>query len=395
MKFSHRTENLHTTVDLFPNLFGEATPGQTNLGPGDPRLPIPEHVVRSVEESIRDGRTGYTNASGIADLRAAVQDYFAVHHGVEYARSEVIVGVGSKQLLTNTLLATVNPGDEVILIAPYYPVYRQMVLFADGTPIVVPSRSDDGFRLPVEGIRSSLTDRTRWIIVNSPNNPSGVVCSKEELAALVDVVADHPEAGIISDQVYELLTFDGQVAPSSASVSEEGRRRTLAISGISKAYAMTGFRVGFAAGDSELMAMLARLSYVTTAATATSSQYAALAALTGPQDVVAVGQARGRHLAQVCQEVLEREGRLSFVAPQAGMYSFVDCSRLLGTHTSDGRAIRTDIDLVEFLAIEARTQLMPGTLFGCPGNLRVTFAVEEEEFRAALTRIVEVLKALK
>lgn len=394
MKFSDRTKDLHTTVDIYPNLFGGVS-GQTNLGPGDPRLPIPDHVVEAVEGSIRGGRTGYTDVGGLLDLRTAICLYFSNHHGIEYAQSEVIVGVGSKQLLANTLLATVNPDDEVILIAPFYPVYLQMVIFAGGTPVVIPTTASEGFRLPVERIRAALTDRTRWIIINSPNNPTGAIYSRGELLGAVEALNDFPNAGIIADQVYELLTFDGVVAPTSAAVSDEGKRRTLAIAGISKAYAMTGFRVGFAAGDAELIAMLSRLSYVTTSATATTSQYAALAALSGPQDAVYAGRERGRRFSEVCRRVLGNESRLGFVEPQAGMYSFVDCTRLLGTTTASGQLIETDIDLVAYMADEARTQLMPGTMFGCPGHFRVTFAAKDQEFQDALTRVADALGRLR
>lgn len=394
MRFSDRTRHIHTTVDLYPHLF-EGILGQTNLGPGDPRLPTPDHVLQAVTDSIDKGNTGYTSTSGLASLRDAAREYFFEHHRIEYARPEVIVGVGSKQLIANTLLATLNPGDEVILIAPFYPVYRQMILLAGGTSVPVPSLSNEGYRLPLERIRSALTERTRWIIINSPNNPTGVVYSGEELTGLVEMLEGFPDTGIIDDQVYELLTFDGVCAPSSAAVGAEGRRRTLAVSGVSKAYAMTGFRVGFAAGDAELIEMLGRLSYVTTSATATPSQYAAIAALTGPQDAVAVGQERGRRFAEESRRILQQESRLHLVPPQAGMYVFLECSRLLGTTTPEGCAIESDIDLVGYLATAATTQLMPGTLFGSPDHLRVTFATGEEEFAAALERVVTVLGELR
>lgn len=282
MQLATRVSGLRTTVDRYPNLF-DPPPGSINLGPGDPQFPMPQFIADGVREALAQGHTRYTPVAGVLELRTAIAATLRRDHGVTYQPDEVIVGAGSKQLLSSTLLATVEPGDEVILVAPYYPVYLPMVSFTGANPMIVRSDPASDYALPVERIAAALTDRTRWIILNSPNNPSGRVYTAGEYRALERVLEPAPRVGVLADQIYELLTFDEPVAPSIVAGSESLRARSVLISGFSKAYSMTGLRVGYAAGDADLVRAIGRIHYVTTSCAASLSQYAALAALQGPR----------------------------------------------------------------------------------------------------------------
>ncbi|MER7004796.1 aminotransferase class I/II-fold pyridoxal phosphate-dependent enzyme [Dactylosporangium sp. NPDC000555] len=393
MRFTLRTEGLFTTVDRYPDLFSREA-GTINLGPGDPRSPVPAHVAAATAQAATDGHTGYTPVTGIRALREAVAAQVSDQHGVDYDPDHVCVGNGSKQMIINTLLATIRDGDEVLLLAPYYPVYYQMVLLAGGQPVVV-NGPDGDYRLPVAQIGAALTPQTRWIMLNSPNNPTGTVYSRAELAALDTLLADHPAVNVISDQVYEQLTFDGTTAPCLASVSPRARERTVVVSGVSKAYGMTGYRIGWALGPPEIIEHLARLQYITTSCASSISQHAATAALTGPQDSLAETAQRYRAAAELTHSTLSSGTRLRVLPAAAGMYTFADCTPYLGSRDQAGTPIETDLDLVQYLKREARVLLMPGTLFGSPGRLRITFVAEEPELGEALRRLTAALSLLR
>lgn len=393
MRASARAERLLTTVDRYPHLF-DRTPGTINLGPGDPHGPTPAHITAATAEAATSGRTGYTAVNGTRELREAVATHVESCHGLRYDPEDICVGNGSKQLISNALLATVDEGDEVMLLIPYYSVYYQMVALAGGRPVLVGGPPGD-HRLPIDRISAAITARTRWIILNSPNNPTGAIYDAGELAALDALLAEHPAVNVISDQVYEQLTFDGTVAPSPASASPRARERTLLVTGVSKAYGMTGYRIGYALGSPGIIEHLRRLQYITTSCASSVSQHAAVAALTGPQDALAETVERYRAAAELTVSVLAGQTELTVPAPRAGMYVFAGCTAYHGRREPSGSRIVTDLDLVRYLSREAKVLLMPGTLFGAPGHLRVTFVAEEAELREALRRVVRALNLLR
>jgi len=394
MRLASRVADLRTTVDRYPNLF-DAPPGSVNLGPGDPQFPMPEHIADGVREALEQGRTRYTPVAGVLELRTALAATIEQDHGVTYEPDEIIVGAGSKQMLSSALLATIEPGDEVILVAPHYPVYVPMVAFAAAVPVVVASDPADNYTLPVDRIAAAITDKTRWIVLNSPNNPCGRTYTAAEYAALGDVLASAPRVGVLADQIYELLTFDGVIAPSIVSVSADLRERSVLISGFSKAYSMTGLRVGYAAADADLVKAMSRIHYVTTSCAASLSQYAALAALRGPRDSILDNARSFQRLCSLAADELGKVEGMDVRPPTGGLYVFGNCGGLIGSRTADGAVIASDLDLATYLDRVARVQIMPGTLFGLPNHLRVTCAGDEVELREGLRRMVEALSELR
>ena len=393
-RLSMRAAALRTTIDLYPDLF--ATSADTiNLGPGDPQFGLPEPGRLGVLRALEAGHTGYTAVNGLAELRQAIAKSLAEQHGCQYDRDCITVTNGSKQALANSILATVESGDEVVLIAPYYSVYRQMVLLAGGVPVVVAGDPASGFALPVAEISRALSPRTRWILLNSPCNPTGRVITAEELRALWSCIAAHPDVGVLSDQVYELLTFDGGIAPCMASICPEAAERTVLISGYSKSFNMTGLRIGYAATNAELAKALTRLQFVTTSCASSLGQYAALAILeSDASDYLAHSRRMLKALVDRTAAAVTAGSSLRPLQPQAGLYLFADCSDYLGATDADGRQVATDLDLVRYLSDVAQVLVMPGTLFGTPGWLRITCAVDERTLGEGVARILAGLNQL-
>jgi aspartate aminotransferase len=393
-RLSARAAALQTTIDLYPDLFATSA-GTINLGPGDPQFGLPEAGRLGVVRALEAGHTSYTAANGLAELRQAIAKSLADQHGRHYDRDCITVTNGSKQALANSILATVEPGDEVVLIAPYYSVYRQMVLLAGGIPVVVGSDPASGFALPVAEISRALSPRTRWILLNSPCNPTGRVTTADELRALWSCIAAHPDVGVLSDQVYELLTFDGRIAPCMASICPEAAERTVLISGYSKSFNMTGLRIGYAATNATLARALTRLQFVTTSCASSLGQYAALAILAGDaSDYLARSRRMLKALTDRTAAAVTAGSSLRPLAPHAGLYLFADCGDYLGAADTAGRPVTTDLDLVRYLSDVAQVLVMPGTLFGTPGWLRITCAVDERTLDEGVARILGALGRL-
>lgn len=393
-RLNARAAALRTTIDLYPELFA-ASPGTINLGPGDPHFGLPEPGRAGLVRALDAGHTGYTAVNGLAELRQAIAKSLAEQHGCHYERDCITVTNGSKQALAHSILATVEPGDEVILIAPYYSVYYQMIVLAGGVPVVVAADPASGFALPVGGVSRALSPRTRWVLLNSPNNPTGRVTTAGELRALWECIADRPDVGVLSDQVYELLTFDGRVAPSMASVGLDAAERTVLVSGFSKSFNMTGLRIGYAATNAALAMALARLQFVTTSCASSLSQYAALAILESHSaGYLAESRRTLKALADRTAAAVTAGSALRPYLPQAGLYLFADCGDYLGTADGSGRAVTTDLDLVRYLSDVARVLVMPGTLFGTPGWLRITCSVGERTLDEGVARILGALGKL-
>lgn len=394
MRLASRVADLRTTVDRYPNLFN-APPGSINLGPGDPQFPMPDFIADGVRQALTEGRTRYTPVAGVPELRAEIAATLGRDHGVPYDPANIVVGAGSKQLLSSALLASIEPADEVILVAPHYPVYVPMISFAGGVPVVVRSDPVVGYALPVDQIAAAITERTRWIVLNSPNNPSGRMYSLDEYRALGAALAGAPQVGVLADQIYEQLTFDGSVAPSIVSASPELRARSVLISGFSKAYSMTGLRIGYAATSADLVRAISRIHYVTTSCPSSLSQYAALAALRGPRQPIIDNARAFQRLAALATKELSAVPGMVVRPPTAGLYVFANCDGLLGSRTPEGAEIRSDLDLAAHLDRSVRVQVMPGTLFGLPGHLRITCGGDEAELRQGLDRMVAALTELR
>lgn len=365
-----------------------------DLGEGEPDFDTPPHIVTAAFEAARAGATRYTNVAGTTELRAAVARRFRDHNGLDVATEDVIVGTGAKQLIFNALVASLNPGDEVIVPAPYWVSYPDMVAIADGIPVIVPCGAQAGFKLTADDLAAHLTPKTRWLILNSPGNPTGAVYSRDDLAALAEVLRAHPDVAVMSDDIYQEIVFDDARFATMAEVAPDLAPRTLTVHGVSKSYAMTGWRIGFAAGPRDLMAAMTKLQGQSTTNASSIGQAAALAALEGPQDFLTEWVAAYKRRRDLITSGLQGIDGLVFNRPDGAFYHFAGCAGLLSKTAPDGTRIATDNDLSLYLLETAGVSMVPGSEFGAPGHLRICFAKSEADLSKACERMREALGKL-
>ncbi len=357
-----------------------------NLGVGQPDFPTAPHIVEAAKRALDGGAHGYTPTAGTLALREAVAAELSASAGSDYDPSTVFVANGAKQCLHNLMQVLVDPGDEVILPAPYWVSYVPMVNLAGGEVKVVPTHIADGFKLTPEKLRETLTPRSRVLVLNSPSNPTGAAYTKDDLRALEDVVLAHPRLAVLSDEIYRKLTYDGFEHVSFARLSPEAASRTLVVDGLSKAYAMTGWRIGYAAGPPEVIAAAIRYQDHTTSCASAASQAAAIAALTGPQDPVATMRAA---FTRRRAAMLERFDAIEGVAvhpPQGAFYAFCDLRGLGPLGEDDGA-------FCERLLEEALVAAVPGFAFGAPGHMRISFACSMSRLLTAMDRLASFIAA--
>lgn len=364
------------------------------LGAGEPDFDTPDFIKVAAKKAIDEGQTKYTAVDGTPALKDAIIAKFKRDNDLSYERNQVTVGTGGKQVLFNALMASVNPGDEVIIPAPYWVSYPDMTLLAEGTPVIVEGKEDTGFKLTPEALESAITPKTKWLIFNSPSNPTGAAYSHDELKALTDVLLRHPHVYIMSDDMYEHLVYDGFDYVTPAQVEPQLYDRTLTVNGVSKAYAMTGWRIGFAAGPAELIKAMAKIQSQSTTNPSSISQAAAVEALNGDQgfltDWVAAFQKR-RDL--VVKMLNEAEG-LSCLTPEGAFYVYPSCAGCLGKTTPDGKKIETDQDFVTYLLESEGVAAVHGEAFGLSPYFRVSYATSEAVLTEACTRIQKACAAL-
>jgi len=362
---------------------------------GEPDFPTPEHICEAAHEAIRRGDTKYPPAQGKMSLREAVANKFKRELGVDYPVKQIIVGTGAKQVIFNALAASLEGRNEVIVPAPYWVSYPDMVLAAGGVPVLVRNSAETGFKLTAEALERAITPRTKWLILNSPNNPTGAVYSRQELAGIADVLRRHPSVWILTDDIYTELNFTGEKrVPHILDVAPDLVNRTLVVNGVSKAYAMTGWRVGFGAGPKELLQAMAVIQSQSTSGATSISQAAALAALTGPQDCVARFARIYQQRRDLALGELAGVSGLRIVKPMGAFYLFPDCSGLLGRKTPEGQVIATDADLVQYLLTSRGVALIDGAAYGGSGAFRLSFAAAENDIRSGCAAIREACGAL-
>lgn len=364
-----------------------------DLGEGEPDFDTPAHITEAAFAAARNGATRYTNVAGTTELRKASAAHFSRRSGLDVLPDEVIVGTGAKQLIFNALVSTLNPGDEVIIPAPYWVSYPDMAAIADGRPVIVPCGAEQGFKLTPEQLRSVLTERTRWLILNSPNNPTGAVYSAAELASLAEVLRNYPDVAIMSDDIYQDIIYEGVFA-TMAQVAPDLKARILTVSGVSKSYAMTGWRIGFAAGPRDLVAAMTKLQGQSTTNASSIGQAAAVAALEGPQHFLENWLAVYARRRALVAELLAPLRAFEFNPPAGAFYHFVGCRGLLGRASRQGVRIETDNDLSMYFLAEAGVSVVPGSEFGAPGHLRICFAKSDEDLAKACDRIRAAAEAL-
>ncbi|MFL9927603.1 aspartate transaminase [Herbaspirillum lusitanum] len=365
-----------------------------NLVVGEPDFDTPAHIRKAACEAIERGETRYTATAGTPALRKAIADKLASENKLHYEPRDIIATCGAKHAIFNALAITVESGDEVLVPAPYWVSYPDMVLACDGKPVIVVCTEADGFKLTPALLEAAITPRTKWLILNSPSNPTGASYSLEELRALSDVLLRHPQVLVMTDDIYEHIRFDGAATPHILNAAPELRERTLVINGVSKTYAMTGWRIGYAAGPSDLIAALDVLQSQSTSNPSSVSQAAALAALSGDQSFVAdfagvYRQRRDRGL-----ELLNAIPGLSCRTPGGAFYLFVNCGGLLGRKTPDGGTLQSDVDVVMYFLESTGVALVAGSAYGVSPYFRMSIATAVEVIEEGCRRMAAAVAAL-
>jgi len=357
------------------------------LGAGEPDFDTPQNIKDAAKAALDAGRTKYTAVDGIAELKQAICKKFERENGLSYKPSQVSVGTGGKQILYNALMATLNPGDEVIIPAPYWVSYPDMVLLAGGTPVIATATIETNFKLTPEALEAAITPKTKWFIFNSPSNPTGAGYTRAELKALTDVLLRHPHVWIMSDDMYEHLVFDGFEFCTPAEVEPTLYERTLTCNGVSKAYAMTGWRIGYAAGPENLIGAMRKIQSQSTSNPSSVSQWAAVEALNGPQDFLADNVALFLRRRNLVVEMLNAAEGLTCPTPDGAFYVYPSIAGCIGKTSPDGKKIDTDEDFATALLEEEGVAVVFGGAFGLSPNFRVSYATSDENLREACSRI--------
>ena len=365
------------------------------LATGEPDFDTPPHVTEAAIRAIHDGHTKYTQVDGIPELKAAIVAKFARENGITVTPENISVGTGGKQVLFNALMATVQAGDEVVIPAPYWVSFAGIVEVAGGTPVYVTSSFADGLKMTPDRLAAAITPRTRWVIVNSPSNPTGMGYSADELRALADVIRPHRQVMVLSDDLYEHLVYDGVEFSTLAALAPDMADRIMTLNGVSKSYCMTGWRIGFAAAPAPLVKAMAKLQSQSTSCPNSIAQHAAIAALDGPTDFIAENNAAfARRRARVLAALNAMDG-VTCPAPDGAFYAFADISGLIGRARPDGKLIETDSDLAAALLELGDVAVVPGVAFGLSPAIRISFAAADDALDTALTRIASVVETLR
>ncbi len=357
------------------------------LGAGEPDFDTPQNIKDAAKRAIDAGRTKYTAVDGIPELKAAICAKFLKENRLTYTTQQVTVGTGGKQILYNALMATCNPGDEVIIPAPYWVSYPDMVLLAGGTPVPVVAGIETEFKITPDQLEAAITPRTKWFIFNSPSNPTGAGYTRAELRALCDVLLRHPQVWIMSDDMYEHLVFDDFEFCTPAEVEPKLYHRTLTCNGVSKSYAMTGWRIGYAGGPVALIKAMGTIQSQSTSNPCSISQYAALEALSGPQDFLAPNRRLFQGRRDLVVSMLNAAKGITCPKPEGAFYVYPDISGCIGKATPNGTVITNDEVFATALLEETGVAVVFGAAFGVSPNFRVSYATSDDNLREACTRI--------
>ena len=366
-----------------------------DLGLGEPDFPTPKHVIDAAHKAALDGNTLYTAALGMPELRESICRKFSRENGLDYSIDEVIVSNGAKQIIFNALMATLEDGDEAILPAPYFVSYPEMVKLLGGTPVVPQCPSETGFRLTPEILEEVITPKTKWLFLNMPGNPSGAVYSAAELRALGEVLERHPNVLVLSDEIYEHILFDDREFISFAKGCPNLKDRALIVNGVSKAYAMTGWRVGYAAGPQALIKAMATVQSQSITSVCSIAQSAAIAALDGPQDGVATFREAFERRRNLVVEGINKIKGVHIDPPEGAFYAFIHCKGLIGCVTPAGAVLEDDLAVTDYLLKEGRVASVPGTAYGLSPFFRISTATSDEVLSEAIDRIAEAVSKLE
>lgn len=357
------------------------------LSAGEPDFNTPEHIVKAAEEAMAAGKTRYAPPAGIIELRQAVCDKLARDNNLHYTPDQISVGCGGKQTIFNAFASTLNPGDEVIIPAPYWVSYTDLVMLFEGKPVLIDCPAETNFKLSADQLRAAITPKTKWLVLNSPSNPTGSGYTRDDLAALGEVLVDNPHVWIMTDDMYEFITYDGFEFHTIAEVEPRVYDRTLTLNGLSKAYCMTGWRVGYAAGDKDLIKAMNKIQSQSTTSTSTISQWAAVAALNGPHDFIANNNKVFKERRDLVVGMLNQANGLECLTPEGAFYVYPSCAGVIGKKTPDGKVIETDEDFVQYLLSAHGVAAVHGEAFGLSPYFRISYATATEVLEDACTRI--------
>lgn len=364
------------------------------LGAGEPDFDTPEHIKEAAIQAIRAGQTKYTVLDGSPALKEAIRRKFARENDLVFAQDEVTASAGAKQVIFNAMMATLDAGDEVIIPAPFWVTYADIVTILGGTPVVLPCREEDGFRLTAAALEAAITPRTRWVMLNSPSNPSGAAYGEQHYRPLLEVLLRHPQVWLMVDDMYEHILYDGFRFVTPAALEPRLRERTLTINGVSKAYAMTGWRLGYAGGPKTLIQAMASVQSQVTSCPCSVSQAAAIAALDGPQDIVRERCELFRERRDLVVDALNAVPGLSARRPEGAFYVYASCAGVLGRRTPGGEVIDSDTTFARYLMDEGGVAVVPGSAFGLAPYFRVSYATSHEVLEEACRRIAEATQRL-
>ena len=365
------------------------------LGAGEPDFDTPENIKEAAIRAIREGKTKYTAIDGIPELKQAISQKFKRENGINYGVEEISVGTGGKQVLFNALMATLNPGDEVIIPAPYWVSYPEIVALAGATPVIVKTTMEGGFKLTPAALEAAITPQTKWLILNSPSNPTGAGYSRADIKGLTDVLMRHPHVWVLTDDMYEHMAYDGFEFATPVQVEPGLKDRTLTLNGVSKAYAMTGWRIGFAGGPAMLIKAMAKLQSQSTTNPSSISQWAAVEALNGPQDFIRKNAEVFRERRDLVVAMLNQAQGITCPRPEGAFYVFPSCAGTLGKTSAKGKAIATDEDFVTALLEEEGVAVVHGSAFGLSPFFRISYATGLETLEEACKRIQRFCGGLK
>jgi aspartate aminotransferase len=357
------------------------------LGAGEPDFPTPDNIKQAAFRAIERNETRYTAVEGIPELRKAVAAKFKRENGLDYAPAQTMVAPGGKAILSNAMLATLNPGDEVVIPAPYWVSYPDIVLLCEGKPVFVPCTERTGFKLQPADLEKAVTPKTKWIILNSPSNPTGAAYTRDELKAITDVLVRHPHVWVLTDDMYEHLVYDNFVFTTPVQIEPRLRERTLTMNGVSKAYCMTGWRIGYAGGPAAVIKAIAKVQSQSTSNPCSISQAAAVAALGGPQDFIAKHNRVFKERRDLVVGMLNRAKGLSCHKPEGAFYVYPSCAGAIGKRTPDGKTIKTDDDFVTYLLDAEGVAAVQGSAFGLSPYFRISYATSTEALKDACARI--------
>ncbi|MGB0342508.1 MAG: pyridoxal phosphate-dependent aminotransferase [Parvibaculales bacterium] len=357
------------------------------LGAGEPDFDTPDNIKQAAIDAIGRGETKYTAVTGIDELKQAICAKLKRDNGLDYETAQVFVAPGGKPVIYDAMMATLNPGDEVIIPAPYWVSYPDIVNLAGGTPVAIETRAEDGFKLQPEALEAAITDKTKWFIFNSPSNPSGAAYSAGELKKLTDILVKYPHVWVLTDDMYEHLVYDNFVFATPAQVEPQLYERTLTMNGVSKAYCMTGWRIGYCAGPLGLIKAMTKIQSQSTSNPTSISQWAAVEALNGPQDFIAENNAAFKRRRDLVVAMLNEADGISCITPEGAFYVYPSCAGCIGKSTPDGTLIDSDEAFATALLEAEGVAVVHGAAFGLSPFFRISYATSDENLTEACTRI--------